>query len=148
MKPSRLVYIVSICGILAFCAADWPQWRGPARDGISKEKGLLQDWPAEGPRLLWRKDGLGDGYSTPSIVGNRIFLINIKGNDDEFVQALSVKDGSQLWQTHIGKVGKPDQKPPYPGARSTATVDGEMLYALGSDGDLVCMDTAKGTIHW
>ncbi len=149
MRFNRLIYIVSMCGILAVtAAADWPQWRGPLRDGISKETGLLQEWPSEGPKLLWQKDDLGDGYSTPSIVGDRIFLINNKGNDDEFVQCLSVKDGSQIWQTHIGKVGKPDQRPPYPGARSTPTVDGKMLYALGSDGDLVCMDIAKGEIRW
>jgi len=134
--------------LVGFSAADWPQWRGPSRDGISKETGLLQEWPAEGPTLLWQKDGLGDGYSTPSIVGDRIFLINNKGLENEFVQCLSVKDGSQIWQTHIGKVGKPDQKPPYPGARSTPTIDGKMLYALGSDGDLACMDIDKGKIHW
>lgn len=149
MRFNRLIYIVSLCGILAVAAApNWPQWRGPSRDGISKETGLLQDWPTEGPKMLWQKDGLGDGYSTPSIVGDRIFLINNKGNDDEFVQCLSVKDGSQLWQTHIGKVGKPDQKPPYPGARSTPTIDGNMVYALGSDGDLACMDVAMGKIVW
>jgi outer membrane protein assembly factor BamB len=149
MRYNRLVYIVSFCGILAVTtAANWPQWRGPYRDGISNETGLLHEWPAEGPKLLWQKDGLGDGYSTPSIVGDRIFLINNKGLEDEFVQCLSVKDGSQIWQTHIGKVGKPDQRPPYPGARSTPTVDGQMLFALGSDGDLACMDIAKGKIIW
>ena len=149
MRFKRIVHIFLTCSILAVCAAaNWPQWRGPSRDGISKETGLLQDWPTEGPKLLWQKDGLGDGYSTPSIVGERIFLVNNKGNDDEFVQCLSVKDGSQIWQTHIGKVGKPDQKPSYPGARSTPTIDGKMLYALGSGGDLACMDIAKGKIVW
>jgi outer membrane protein assembly factor BamB len=149
MRFKRLIYIVSTCGILAIAAAaNWPQWRGPSRDGISKETGLLQAWPTEGPKLLWQKDGLGDGYSTPSIVGDRIFLINNKGLDDEFVQCRSVKDGAQLWQTHIGKVGEPKQNPNYPGARSTPTVDGNMLYALGSDGDLACIDTAKGEIRW
>src|SRR4051812_21819800 len=149
MKNNRLLYAVLTCGFLAIAAAaNWPQWRGPSRDGISKETGLLQDWPAEGPKLLWQKDGLGDGYSTPSIVGDRIFLINNKGLEDEFVQCLSVKDGSPIWKTHIGKVGKPDQKPPYPGARSTPTLDGKLLYALGSDGDLACMDIANGKIIW
>jgi hypothetical protein len=149
MRLTRFVLPAAICVFLAVAsAANWPQWRGPSRDGISKEAGLLQDWPAEGPKLLWQKDNLGDGYSTPSIVGDRLFLINNKGNDDEFVQCLSAKDGSQLWQTHIGKVGKPDQKPSYPGARSTPTIDGKMLYALGSDGDLACMDIVKGKILW
>ncbi len=133
---------------LISAAANWPQWRGPARDGISKEAGLLQEWPAEGPTLLWQQAELGDGYSTPAVVGNRIFLVNNKGLENEFVQALSVKDGKQLWATRIGKVGNPDQKPPYPSARSTPTVDGKLLYALGSDGDLACMDIAKGKIRW
>jgi outer membrane protein assembly factor BamB len=130
------------------CAADWPQWRGPNRDGISQETGLLQAWPQEGPKLLWQKSELGDGYSTPSVVGNRIFLINNKGLDNEYVQALSVKNGKQLWVTRIGKVGNSDQKPSYPSARSTPTVDGGFLYALGSDGDLACMDIARGQIRW
>src|SRR5689334_20451183 len=52
-------------------AADWPQWRGPNRDGISKETGLVKEWPKEGPKLLWQATDLGDGYSTPAIVGGR-----------------------------------------------------------------------------
>ena len=60
-------------------AEDWPQWRGPNRDGISKEKGLLQEWPTEGPTLVWQKNELGDGYSTPAIANGRIFLINNQG---------------------------------------------------------------------
>jgi outer membrane protein assembly factor BamB len=142
------VVALSAVTFAGLSAADWPQWRGPSRDGISKETGLLQEWPAEGPKLLWQKDGLGDGYSTPSIVGDRMLLINNKGLEDEFVQCLSVKDGSKIWQTHIGKVGKPDQKPPYPGARSTPTIDGKMVYTLGSDGDVACMDIDKGKIRW
>jgi hypothetical protein len=145
MKINRSILLLAHSAVAITCAAaDWPQWRGPARDGISKETGLLQEWPADGPKLLWQKSDLGDGYSTPSIVGDRIFLVSNKGLENEFVQCLSVKDGSQIWQTRIGKVGKPDQAPNYPGARSTPTIDGEMLYALGSDGDLACMDIDKG----
>jgi outer membrane protein assembly factor BamB len=149
MIQIRFLSLCTLCGlILIAAAANWPQWRGPSRDGISKETGLLQDWPAEGPKLLWQQTDLGDGYSTPAIVGDQLFLVSNKGLEDEFVQARSVKDGHPLWQKHIGKVGKPDQKPSYPGARSTPTVDGKLLYALGSDGDLVCMDTASGDIRW
>lgn len=149
MKAVPLGAFFLCCMIAAVApAADWPQWRGPERNGISKETGLLQDWPTDGPKLLWQQKDLGDGYSTPAVVKNRLFLINNKGLDDEFVHALSVKDGHQLWSTHIGKVGKPDQKPSYPGARSTTTVDGQVLYALGSDGDLVCLDIARGHIRW
>jgi outer membrane protein assembly factor BamB len=129
-------------------AEDWPQWRGPHRNGVSQEKGLLQEWPEAGPKLLWQKTGLGDGYSTPSIKDGRIFLINNKGLEDEYVHALSEKDGAPIWQTRLGKVGNPDQNPNYPCARSTPTVDGSMVYALGSDGDLVCADAATGKEHW
>ncbi len=149
MRKNLFFVVLAICGRnIVADAADWPQWRGPDRDGISQEKGLLQEWPEEGPKLLWQKNELGDGYSTPAVANGRIFLVSNKGLDDEFVQALSAKDGKQIWSTHIGKVGNPDQKPPYPGARSTPTVDGKMLYALGSDGDLVCLDVAKGKVQW
>ncbi len=148
-QPCRVISIIlALLSAMAVQAAEWPQWRGPDRDGISHEKGLLQEWPEEGPKLVWRVDKLGDGYSTPAIAGGRIFLINNKGLDNEYVQALRVKDGKQLWTQHLGKVGNPDQKPPYPGARSTPTVDGKLVYALGSDGDLFCVDAAKGKVRW
>jgi outer membrane protein assembly factor BamB len=127
---------------------DWPQWRGPARDGISRETGLLKEWPPEGPKLLWQAKDLGQGYSTPAVVGERLYLISNKGVADEFVEARNVADGKQAWSTRIGKVGNPDQGPSYPAARSTPTVDGEWLYALGSDGDLACLEVATGKPRW
>ena len=129
-------------------AADWPQWRGPQRDGISKETGLLHEWPGDGPKLLWQVGEIGTGYSTPSVVGQRIYLLGNTGTEDEFVKVLSVKDGSGVWSTRIGKVGMPNQQPSYPGARSTPTVDGDVLYALGSDGDLACIELGGGKIRW
>jgi outer membrane protein assembly factor BamB len=149
MRKISCFVVFSVFGfILTAGAADWPQWRGPDRDGISQEKGLLQEWPEEGPKLLWQQKDLGDGYSTPAIADGHIFLINNKGLEDEYVQALDEKDGKPIWHTHLGKVGNPDQKPSYPGARSTPTVDGKLVYALGSDGDLACVDAAKGEIKW
>jgi outer membrane protein assembly factor BamB len=129
-------------------ADDWPQWRGPNRDGISKETGLLKEWPKDGPKLLWQVKDLGGGYATPSVAGGRIYLMANKGLQDEFVKALDVKDGSPVWSTRVGKVGNPDQRPNYPAARSTPTVDGSALYALGSDGDLVCLETDTGKVRW
>lgn len=149
MRRLLLSVLLAYTGLTLIAAADdWPQWRGPERNGISKEKDLLQQWPADGPRLIWEQHDLGTGYSTPAISHGRIFLISNKGLDDEFVQALSTKDGKQIWSTHLGKVGNPDQKPSYPGARSTPTVDGDMLYALSSDGDLACLSVADGKIQW
>jgi outer membrane protein assembly factor BamB len=129
-------------------ALDWPQWRGPQRDGVSKESGLLKEWPKVGPKLLWQLNDIGEGYSTPAVVGSRIYLLSNRGMENEFVQALSVEDGKPIWNTRLGNVGNPNQQPPYPMARSTPTIDGELLYALSSDGDVACLETASGKIRW
>jgi outer membrane protein assembly factor BamB len=129
-------------------AGDWPQWRGPQRNGISNEKGLLQAWPKDGPKLLWQVKDIGEGYSAPAVVGSRLYLLSNRGMDNEFVQALSAQDGKTVWTTRIGNVGNPDQKPNYPMARSTPTIDGKVLYALGSDGDLACLELATGKTRW
>lgn len=150
---------LTTCRILAFSfatfvafggmplrAADWPQWRGPDRTGISRETGLLKAWPAEGPKLLWRATGLGEGFSTPSIVGNRLLTM---GNRDgqEFVLALDLaQQGKLAWATAIGPVRHGGAG--YPGPRSTPTVDGDFLYALGLNGDLVCLELAAGRERW
>lgn len=129
-------------------AADWPQWRGPQRNGVSTERGLLTEWPEAGPVLLWQANEIGSGYSTPAVVGDRLYLLGNDGLDNEFVQALAVDDGRRLWQARLGNVGNPKQRPNFPAARSTPTVDGEALYALGSDGDLACVDTKTGKVRW
>ena len=128
-------------------AADFAQWRGALRDGHSPETGLLQEWPKVGPKLLWQVKEIGGGYSTPSVVGDRIYLLGSDASE-ESVHALNVKDGSKVWSAKLGKVGHPEQKPSYPGARTTPTVDGKFLFALGSDGDLVCLDIANGKEVW
>ncbi len=149
MKTRLLLLASAVVGYLALtvAAADWPQWRGPQRNGISQETGLLKEWSKEGPKQIWQVTDLDYGFSTPAVVGDRIYLLSNKGADDEFVQARDVKDGKQVWVTRLGKTG-PNTKVQYPGARSTPTVDGDVLYALGSDGDLACVDTAKGDVRW
>lgn len=127
--------------------ADFAQWRGPLRDGHSPETGLLQEWPKDGPKLFWQGQAVGAGYSTPAVVGDRIYLLGSDASE-ESVYALNVKDGSKVWAAKLGKVGHPEQQPSYPGARSTPTVDGKVLFALGSDGDLVCLETANGKEVW
>jgi outer membrane protein assembly factor BamB len=136
-------------GVSTSQAANWPQWRGPQRNGISQETGLLTEWPEGGPTLLWQKPDLGGGYSTPAVVGNRLYILGSAGLDNEFVQALNVeKNGEPIWKRRVGNVGEPEQRPPYPGARSTPTVDGDRLYVLGSDGDLLCLNAESGDVVW
>ena len=157
MKSRLLTSIAALClcvVALSFppsadmATSDWPQWRGPNRDGLSQERGLLKQWPAEGPKLLWQVNDIGDGYSTPAVVGKRIYVMSNRGMENEFVEALSTEDGKVIWTMRVGNVGNPNQNPPYPKARSTPTVDGNMIYALGSDGDLVCLEAKSGKIRW
>lgn len=138
----------SIASVTTFANFDWPQWRGPDRNGVSKETGLLKEWPAGGPKLLWQVNDIGDGYSTPAVAGTRIYMMSNNGMENEFVQALSTQDGKVLWQMRVGNVGNPNQNPPYPKARSTPTIDGDFVYALGSDGDLACLEAKTGKIRW
>src|SRR6266478_5829620 len=133
---------------LSVVASDWPQWRGLQRNGLSPEIGLLKEWPKAGPTLHWKVADVGSGYSTPAVVGDRLYLLGNEGLENEFVRALSVKEGKRAWSTRLGKVGNPQQKPNFPAARSTPTVEGEFLYALGSDGDLACLDSGLGKAKW
>ncbi len=128
-------------------AGDWPGWMGADRTGVSQETGLLKQWPKGGPKLVWKAQDVGEGYSTPSIAAGKIYLMSNRGSNDEFAIALNVKDGSKIWEQRVGKVG-PNRGPQYPGSRSSPTVDGDAVYVLGSDGDLACLDAAKGEVRW
>lgn len=127
-------------------ASDWPQWRGPDRNGVSKETGLLKEWPQGGPALRWKADDIGTGYSSPAVARGRVYLQTTRDND-EFALALDEKNGDRLWSVAIGKVGE-NRGPQYPGSRSTPTVDGDSLYCLASNGELVSLSTSDGKIKW
>jgi len=152
MQTNLIACLLSFTFLVApLLAADWPQWRGPNRDGVSKETGLLKEWPASGPKLLWQVKDLGDGYSTPSVVGNRLYVMSSTGIEsagNESVKALATADGKEIWSTRIGGVGVNIKGNNYPCSRSTPTVDGDRVYALGSDGDLACLETSTGKIIW
>src|SRR5262249_13310811 len=126
-------------------AADWPQWRGPNRDGVSAETGLLKDWPAAGPPLAWYASGLGDGYSSVVTAGNRIFATGDKG-ESSYVIALNLADGKPLWLAKLGRGGAPGWGE-FAGPRGTVTVDGSLTFAVGQWGELVCL-TTSGQEKW
>src|SRR5436190_969889 len=110
--------------------SDWPQWRGPNRDAVSADTGLLKQWPDGGPPLAWKIKGVGTGFSSVSVADGRIFTMGDKGASS-YVHALDLGDGHKLWSAKVGKPGGN-----YPGTRSTPTVDGDRVYALGQYGDL------------
>ncbi len=124
-------------------ADDWPTWRGVNRDGISKEVGLLKQWPADGPNLAWKATGAGVGFSSVSVVGGRVFTMG-DGDDASYVLCYSAADGKPVWKSQpVGKTGGS-----YKGTRCTPTVDGELVYALGQFGDFVCLRAADGREVW
>lgn len=127
-------------------ADDWPQWRGPDRNGISREKGLLQEWPKGGPPLRWKATDIGTGYSSPAIAGGRVYLQTTR-DGKEYALALDEKSGAEVFSVEIGGVGQ-NRGPQYPGTRSTPTIDGDHLYCLASAGELVCLKTASGETVW
>jgi outer membrane protein assembly factor BamB len=130
--------------VLAQSSADWPQWRGPNRDGISKETGLLKEWPAQGPPLVWKAAGAGRGYSSFSIANGRLYTLGLRG-DREFVIAFDLANGKEVWATPHGSAFRNDRGD---GPRGTPTIDGDHLYALGGNGDLSCLDARTGKIVW
>ena len=113
----------------------WPQWRGPLRDGVSRETGLLREWSASGPPLRWRIEGLGAGYSSLAVTATRIYTAGDQDGSAVLV-ALDRSDGKTLWTTSIGD-GSP---------QSTPTVDGERVFMLGREGDIVCAHAVTGAL--
>lgn len=147
-QRAAILCVVCCAILLSFaCAADWPQWQGPDRNAISKETGLLKEWPKEGPPLAWRVAALGGGDSAPSIANGRIYGMSIRG-EDEVVWALSEEDGKEIWKARLGpaiKQGMPQSKE---GPGGTPTVDGERLYVEGMGGDVACLQVSDGKILW
>ena len=125
-------------------AADWPQWRGVDRAGISKETGLLKSWPTAGPSAVWSASGLGGGYGSVSVSGDRVFVQGATGRES-VVSSINRADGKVVWTKVIGARGDNDRGD---GPRSTPTVDGDRVYVLTETGDLVCLRVADGTRVW
>ncbi len=120
----------------------WPQWRGPRRDGICDETGLLPEWPASGPKLLWKTGGLGRGYSAPIVTHGRIYLTGDVG-DELHIFALDL-EGRVVWRAKNGAAWRT----PYPGARAISTYSEGRLYHENAHGRLACFDATTGAELW
>ena len=129
-------------------AEDWPQWRGPNRDGKSADTGLLKEWPADGPKPAWKATGLGKGFSNMSVAAGRLFTMGDK-DDAGYVMALAPADGKILWATKVGAAGSPDPAEwNHPGPRCTPTVSGDLVFALNAWGEMICVTAADGKEQW
>lgn len=148
--PEIAICLISVCFYSVAAAADWPQWRGPNRDGICTEKGLLKTWPEGGPKLLWESTGLGVGYSSVSIIEGKLYTMGDRplkieqSNPSKKVQCVIAYDlasRKELWAVQVG--------PPHnDGPRCTPTFNDGLIYAIGTEGDIVCIDAATGKLHW
>src|SRR5688572_23163991 len=125
-------------------AEDWPQWGGPARDHVSKEKGLLQKWPEGGPKRLWVSEAGGLGYAGISVVGERVYTMGARENT-EYLIALEGKDGKEAWAAEIGPILKNGWGD---GPRGTPTVTQDRVYAMGGQGALIAADLKTGKVLW
>src|SRR6185503_11858447 len=146
------IALTAVAGIIASVIAlnaqsptvDWPQWRGPARDGLSKETGLLAQWPRSGPPVAWSAAMLGAGYGSIAVQGDRVYVQGMR-NRQSVVSTLNRADGKLVWVRILGPAGDNDRGP---GPRGTPTMDGDRVYALSETGDLACLRAADGTVIW
>ncbi|HEX6863866.1 MAG TPA: PQQ-binding-like beta-propeller repeat protein, partial [Thermoanaerobaculia bacterium] len=140
----RIPLILGLCLLAgAALAADWPQFRGPNRDGVSRETGLLKSWPAGGPKVLW-KSPAGEGFSHVVVAGGRVFTLYGQGSQEVAV-AMDAASGKPVWKTPIDGKYTSDMGN---GPRSTPTVEGGVVYALSAGGKLVALNAGNGKKVW
>jgi outer membrane protein assembly factor BamB len=125
-------------------SSDWPQWRGPDRNGVSRETGLLQEWPRTGPRVVWTASQLGEGFGSIAVAGDRVFVQGARARQS-VVSSLDRATGKLVWSAAIGPSRTNDRGS---GPRSTPTVDGDRLFVLTENGDLASMQAADGKVIW
>ena len=145
-KTSIFVVSIFLGAAAVNAAADWPQWQGPDRTRISKETGLLKEWPAGGPRVIWTANGLGSGYGSMAVAGDRVFLQGARGPNSAVI-ALNRADGKEVWSKVLGPIETRMRTERGAGPRGTPTVDADRLYVLTENGDLACLKT-DGAIVW
>ena len=142
-KLTRLITLVlSLALFNSHMFAQWPQWRGPMRDGFSNETNLLKSWPAEGPKLLWSSDIIGDGYSSAIIQDNVIYVTGQR-DSVEVISAIDL-NGKLIWQKEVGKAISQNDW----GESSTPTLYKGKLYTVTIPGEVCCVDSKTGTLNW
>ena len=148
MTSRSLLVLGSLCAVAALHAAtpsfDWPQFRGPNRDDISKETGLLKQWPEGGPTKIWSYTEAGTGFAGFSIAGGKLFTMGTR-DGSEILICLDAANGKELWTAKLGNIHKDGHGD---GPLGTPTVDGDRVYTLGGDGTLVAVKAADGTELW
>jgi outer membrane protein assembly factor BamB len=142
----RTRWFLVLAPVLLSLGADWPQFLGPNRSGVSPETRLLSTWPAAGPQLVWTVDNAGTGYAGMAVVDGNVYTMGAR-EDTEYVLAYD-RTGKELWATKIGPLFDFESNQWSRGPNATPTVDGNLLYGLGSQGILVCVDRSKGEIVW
>jgi outer membrane protein assembly factor BamB len=151
MKNALIISSILLFGVTLGCQVEKieesAQWRGANRDGIFHETELLDQWPEEGPELLWVFEGLGKGFAAPALTSDGLF-VNGEHEGDSYLFALDL-DGKLRWKSPNGKefLGEGFSSS-YPGARSTPTVYGKMVYTSSGQGQIGCFDTRTGEEHW
>jgi outer membrane protein assembly factor BamB len=142
-----LAIIAALAGPVAARGDDWPTFRGPFRTGVATDTDLLERWPADGPRLVWRAAGAGRGYASPAVAGDRIFTLgdglSTAADADEYLSCFDRATGRSLWRTKTGAAWTGGQ-PTWQSSRSTPTVDGKTVYVLTPFGQLVACATEDG----
>ena len=146
MTKQITLSVAVLLGVVALDAADWPQWQGPDRTRISKETGLLKEWPSGGPRVIWTANNLGTGYGSMAVAGDRVFLQGARGQNSVVI-ALNRADGKEVWAKPLGPIDTRMRTNMGAGPRGTPTVDGDRLYVLTENGDLACVKT-DGSPVW
>ncbi len=143
-----LVAVMSSAAVSSAAELDkygtWPQWRGPQRDGKSAETGLLKSWEQTPPKLLWTTEGFGEGYSAITINDGKLFTTG-NFSEGQKVIAANAADGKILWATNITNE---EPKHGYEGARCSPSIDGEFVYAVGSNGSIACLKISDGSLVW
>lgn len=135
-----VVWLTAVVGV----SDDWPQWRGPNRNGISQEKAWLVQWPAEGPKQLWKAE-VGIGLSSMSVSRGRLYTMGNNGDSDS-VFCFDAETGKTVW-THSYACSPKDPNG-YHGPRCTPTVDGDRVYTLSRNGHFFCLDAVSGKVLW